>query len=142
MLKHYKCLWPKRSESVRICIVNIQWTPKDSQAHIKINSYCDDVFRRLISHLAIPVLDYSLESDPLFPICTPLSPNELNSTKKCILSQPTNNKSPQHQRHQSHDDSEKQLNHNSWLSQSFKNKRKNSIVKASKDNKTEQNNTK
>lgn len=86
MLKHYKCLWPKRSESQRLCVVNIQWTPKDSQAHLKINSYCDDVFRRLVSHLGVDVQPYAVHADPLFAICTHLRANELNSTNKWVLS--------------------------------------------------------
>lgn len=121
---------------MRICIVNIQWTPKDSQAHLKINSYCDDVFRQLIaclSDLSIQVPEYSLKQDPLFILCTNLSKNELNTTNKFILSIDNSSNSNENDKEKSVtrertdglDLGETKISTNSWISQSFKKKKKN-----------------
>lgn len=129
VLKHYKCLWPKRSKGMQnMYIVNIQWTPKDKQAKMKINAYCDDVMQLLIENLnkhhaySIKVGTYSIANDPLFDLAQALDEHELNTTKKNILSK-TGAKSDQTDQTSSNGD--KDGSSNSWISQSFKKRRKN-----------------
>ncbi|RWR99996.1 NAD-dependent protein deacetylase sirtuin-7-like protein, partial [Dinothrombium tinctorium] len=60
ILRKYPCLWPKKQQGKpQICIVNLQWTPKDSQATLKINGKCDKVMQNVISSLGIQVENYS-----------------------------------------------------------------------------------
>jgi len=68
VLKHYKCLWPRGIRSkVNLCIVNIQWTPKDSMATLKVNAYCDDFMQRLAKLVDIKSeFAYEISRDPLF----------------------------------------------------------------------------
>jgi NAD-dependent deacetylase sirtuin 7 len=97
VLKHYRCLWPKKIGSAyQLCIVNIQWTPKDKWARLKINGYCDQVFEKLFQRLnsvylnkskRLHVEEYSLDSDPIIKISTSLTPEELATTNKNFLTQ-------------------------------------------------------
>lgn len=57
VLRKYSCLWPK-NRKYKLFIVNLQWTPKDSSATLKINGNCDDVFENLVEMLEIEPLDY------------------------------------------------------------------------------------
>lgn len=70
ILRKYACLWPKkagggRHNQCKLVIVNLQWTPKDSQAILKLNSRCDVVMQELMTQLHIAVPSYSLPLDPL-----------------------------------------------------------------------------
>jgi NAD-dependent deacetylase sirtuin 7 len=49
-------LWPKKTQ---LAIVNLQWTPKDSQSIIKINGKCDSVMKEVMKHLKIDVKPYN-----------------------------------------------------------------------------------
>ena len=59
ILRKYNCLWPKRQHGKpELYIVNLQWTPKDSQSNLKINGKCDIVMREIMKHLSVEVPDY------------------------------------------------------------------------------------
>ena len=126
VLKHYACLWPKK-QSVRLFIVNIQWTPKDKQATLKINGYCDQVLSMVVEHMnslmaanqKIEVRDYSLASDPVLRDAIKLNENELTTTSKRFLSDRMN------QRNGTSDNASDQAvssSGNSWYTRSFKSK--------------------
>nr|AUZ82953.1 sirtuin 7 [Brachionus koreanus] len=89
VLKHYNCLWPKKKAD--LYIVNIQWTPKDKMAKLKINGYCDQVLKLVLdelnenSNMCLNVTNYEVKSDPLFEIATELKEYEYNTTNKSLL---------------------------------------------------------
>lgn len=122
VLKHYQCLWPKKKSNIDICIVNIQWTPKDSQALIKINGYTDDVFERLIRILNtnhainVPVNSFDPLHDPLLQIAVDLDENEIETTTRSML----NKKSDKSQIKVSSNSSQE----NGWYHRSFSKKDK------------------
>nr|XP_054762822.1 NAD-dependent protein deacetylase sirtuin-7-like [Lytechinus pictus] len=82
VLRRYQCLWntdrPK-SQRPKLFIVNLQWTPKDSQASLKIHGRCDDVMLLLMKHLDLSIPLYTRNSDPIFKMATPLKPHEEGS---------------------------------------------------------------
>ena len=49
-------------------IVNLQWTPKDSQAVLTIRAKCDDVMKLLAAELGIDISAYDVAHDALFAI--------------------------------------------------------------------------
>lgn len=84
ILRKYKCLWPKHG-GLKLIIVNLQWTPKDSQAMLKINGKCDEVLNRIMSRLHLEVEDYKKSTDPLRLLYTKLFPYELQTCNKMQL---------------------------------------------------------
>lgn len=90
VLKHYACLWPKK-KSTQLIIVNIQWTPKDKQATLKINGYCDQVMKLVFDYIQqhrdkkLKMSEYSLKSDPLLRMSIALEKSELKTTTKNFL---------------------------------------------------------
>ncbi|KJE96485.1 hypothetical protein CAOG_010024 [Capsaspora owczarzaki ATCC 30864] len=60
----------------RLAIVNLQWTPRDRYADIKIHARCDFVMAGLMQRLGLVASVYSRDKDPLFRTCIPLTAAE------------------------------------------------------------------
>lgn len=113
VLKKYACLWcmnKKPSKRPKLFIVNLQWTPKDDLATLKINGKCDDVMERVMKKLRWKIPEYTREKDPLFRMAVPLHPHEYNTVSSKQLQVPDSlkekfyrkllkNNSPIHQDH-------------------------------------------
>ncbi|XP_056303694.1 NAD-dependent protein deacetylase sirtuin-7 [Danio aesculapii] len=88
VLKKYSCLWCMNrpaNKRPKLYIVNLQWTPKDNLATLKIHGKCDAVMALLMEELALEVPVYSRLQDPIFSLAKPLSPQEQKShTRKEI----------------------------------------------------------
>lgn len=78
VLKNYSCLWPKKTakRKLNLAIVNLQWTPKDHAASLKINSKCDLVMKKLMDKLNLKVEAYAKERDRLQQLYIPLKDDE------------------------------------------------------------------
>ncbi|XP_054716399.1 NAD-dependent protein deacetylase sirtuin-7-like [Uloborus diversus] len=88
VLRKYHCLWVTDrppGKRPKLFIVNLQYTPKDSQATLKIHGKCDEVMKHLTSQLGIHVPPYDKENDAIFQLSTPLTPNELSTTTRLFL---------------------------------------------------------
>ncbi|XP_031555893.1 NAD-dependent protein deacetylase sirtuin-7-like [Actinia tenebrosa] len=82
VLKRYHALWGMnrvKHKRPKLFIVNLQWTPKDECATLKINARCDDVMRMVMNKLGLEIPEYKRSCDPLFTLATPLQPQELNT---------------------------------------------------------------
>lgn len=88
VLKKYPCLWNMNKPATKrpkLYIVNLQWTPKDDLAVLKIHAKCDDVMRLLMEELNILVPSYNRAEDPIFSLTTPLKPDEVNSHSREVI---------------------------------------------------------
>lgn len=92
VLRRYRCLWamdrPAR-ERPKLYIVNLQWTPKDDIAALKVNGRCDEVMQAVMGFLNIRVPDYDSKRDPLFKLHTPIRIRELKTFSRSPLPVPT-----------------------------------------------------
>ncbi|XP_056228290.1 NAD-dependent protein deacetylase sirtuin-7 [Seriola aureovittata] len=91
VLKKYACLWcMNRSASKRpkLYIVNLQWTPKDDLAMLKINGKCDDVMSLLMEELNFQIPVYDRAEDPILSLATPLRPEEVDSHSREVIAPP------------------------------------------------------
>lgn len=70
----------------QLYIVNLQWTPKDCHAAIKINGKCDNVMKKLMKYLSVDVPEYSRDLDPIFIHATELCKEEKHTTNRPFLS--------------------------------------------------------
>ena len=63
-------------------IVNLQWTPKDSAATLKLNGRCDFVMAELMKYLKLGLPDYTPYNDPLLTYVTHLHEREEHTTTR------------------------------------------------------------
>uniref|UniRef100_A0A8C4TS74 Regulatory protein SIR2 homolog 7 n=1 Tax=Falco tinnunculus TaxID=100819 RepID=A0A8C4TS74_FALTI len=79
VLKKYPRLWCMSKPPTRrpkLYIVNLQWTPKDDLAALKLHGRCDDVMRLLMAELGLQIPRYDRAQDPIFALAQPLRPGE------------------------------------------------------------------
>ncbi|XP_060796843.1 NAD-dependent protein deacetylase sirtuin-7 [Neoarius graeffei] len=91
VLKKYACLWCMKKAAAKrpkLYIVNLQWTPKDDLATLKIHGKCDDVMRLLMEELGVKIPNYNRSEDPIFSLATPLRPDEADSHSRKTLAPP------------------------------------------------------
>ncbi|XP_076879601.1 NAD-dependent protein deacetylase sirtuin-7 [Brachyhypopomus gauderio] len=91
VLKKYACLWCMKkpvAKRPKLYIVNLQWTPKDDLATLKIHGKCDDVMRLLMEELGVEIPTYNRMDDPIFSLATPLKPDEVDSHSRKTLVPP------------------------------------------------------
>ncbi|XP_051015180.1 LOW QUALITY PROTEIN: NAD-dependent protein deacetylase sirtuin-7 [Acomys russatus] len=82
VLKKYPRLWcmaKPPSRRPKLYIVNLQWTPKDDWAALKLHGKCDDVMQLLMGELGLEIPAYSRWQDPIFSLATPLRADEEDS---------------------------------------------------------------
>nr|XP_012308135.1 NAD-dependent protein deacetylase sirtuin-7 isoform X1 [Aotus nancymaae] len=88
VLKKYPRLWcmtKPPSRRPKLYIVNLQWTPKDDWAALKLHGKCDDVMRLLMAELGLEIPAYSRWQDPIFSLATPLRAGEEGSHSRKSL---------------------------------------------------------
>lgn len=87
-MKKYPRLWcmtKPPSRRPKLYIVNLQWTPKDDWAALKLHGKCDDVMQLLMDELGLEIPPYSRWQDPIFSLATPLRAGEEGShTRKSL----------------------------------------------------------
>lgn len=77
------------SKRPQLYIVNLQWTPKDDNAVLKINGKCDEVMKIVMSHLGIDIPNYERVKDPIFYHAVKLTNSELSTTTNPSLEEPS-----------------------------------------------------
>ncbi|KAF6200485.1 hypothetical protein GE061_004928 [Apolygus lucorum] len=91
VLKKYPWLWgmdkPVKKRP-QLYIVNLQWTPKDDQATVKINGKCDEVMKLVMTYLKLEIPMYDKLQDPIFSHATILHEQEEHTTSTQILVTP------------------------------------------------------
>ncbi|XP_077575092.1 NAD-dependent protein deacetylase sirtuin-7 isoform X1 [Stigmatopora nigra] len=88
VLKKYACLWCMNrpaSKRPKLYIINLQWTPKDDLAVLKINAKCDDVMSLLMDELNIQIPIYDRAEDPMFSLAVPLQPEDEDSHSRAVI---------------------------------------------------------
>ncbi|XP_077289990.1 sirtuin 7 [Arctopsyche grandis] len=88
VLKKYPWLWAMNKPIKKrpaIFIVNLQWTPKDDVAVLKINGKCDNVMKLVMEYLDLETPNYNRVLDPIFAHTSYLCPKELHTTTQPML---------------------------------------------------------
>ncbi|XP_048673372.1 NAD-dependent protein deacetylase sirtuin-7 isoform X2 [Caretta caretta] len=91
VLKKYPRLWcmsKPPSRRPKLYIVNLQWTPKDDLAALKLHGKCDDVMRLLMEELGLEIPCYDRTKDPIFSLAIPLGPGEEGSHSRRPVAPP------------------------------------------------------
>lgn len=91
VLRRYPRLWRMQSAPrarPALYIVNLQWTPKDSVAALKINARCDAVMQQVARRLRLRVPRYRGALDPVLAHAEPLAEPEAHTTRRPPLSAP------------------------------------------------------
>lgn len=89
-LRRYGCLWPtsstrKARSETKLVIINLQHTPKDKNAFMKINGKCDFVMENVMRRLGIEVPAYEWTCDPLLCLAVPFTVEELAGLKRNLI---------------------------------------------------------
>ncbi|ENN75646.1 hypothetical protein D910_11609 [Dendroctonus ponderosae] len=95
VLKKYPWLWQMDKpvkKRPNLYIVNLQWTPKDECANIKVNGKCDVVFKKIMNMLGIAVPRYQKSRDPIFYHACELNDLELHTNSQPCLVQDVESK--------------------------------------------------
>lgn len=85
VLKRYPWLWQMNKPAKKrpnLFIVNLQWTPKDESAVLKLHGKCDLVMKMVMKYLGIEVPGYDREKDPIFAHATLLIESESHTTNQ------------------------------------------------------------
>ncbi|XP_017887506.1 NAD-dependent protein deacetylase sirtuin-7 [Ceratina calcarata] len=91
VLKKYPWLWQMDRpvhKRPSLYIVNLQWTPKDENAVLKINGKCDEVMKRVMTHLGIEIPQYNRAKDPIFFHAIRLMNSEQHTKSQPCLEEP------------------------------------------------------
>jgi len=88
VLRRYPWLWcmdrPVKQRPP-LYIVNLQWTPKDAAATLKLNGRCDFVMAQVLKHLRMKLPEYTPYNDPLLSYATHLHEKEEHTTSRKTL---------------------------------------------------------
>ena len=88
VLRRYPWLWCMDRQAKQrppLYIVNLQWTPKDSAATLKLNGRCDFVLNEVLKNLRMRLPEYTPYNDPLLSYATHLNEREEHTTSRRTL---------------------------------------------------------
>ncbi|XP_072385289.1 NAD-dependent protein deacetylase sirtuin-7 [Diabrotica undecimpunctata] len=88
VLKKYPWLWQMEKpvkKRANLYIINLQWTPKDEFANVKLNGKCDLIMRKVMNLLGIVVPKYEKLTDPIYAHATEMHHLELHTTTQPFL---------------------------------------------------------
>ncbi|CAG7820425.1 unnamed protein product [Allacma fusca] len=97
VLRRYPILWSMDKPANKrpaLCIVNLQWTPKDQFAQLKIHGKCDEVMTKVMEKLEIQIPNYQRHKDAIFKLATSLHASELQSKSTAELNFPPDHNLP------------------------------------------------
>lgn len=91
-LRRYNDLWPKgisrsgnKEPETKLVIINLQYTPKDQNAVLKINGKCDLVMQLVMQRLNIDVPAYECINDALHHLAIPFTADEQADLKRNLI---------------------------------------------------------